>query len=520
MFYNVSYVKQKRGLLMGSFLDTQQLAVLLKEKRGDRGLREIAQEIGSVSPATLSRIENGKMLDVETFLRVADWLQVAPQQFIREAPHEMLTDRAVRYRVEGGQRLSGSVVIQGAKNAALPIIAASLLASKGQTILHNVPLIRDVFVAIELARSLGAQITLHEEDQVLVIDASNINANELSAELTSQFRASLLFLAPVLQRTGAVSIETVGGCRLGNRGLDFHYRGFARLGATVTEDGRRISVRRNGELEGAYLYLDTPSHTGTENLMVAASLSRGTTTIENVALEPEVADVANFLNLMGARISGVGTGVLQIEGVKELSGVEYTIMPDRIDAASIAMLAAATQGDIALVGGHLSHFGIARAKLEQMGVEFMQDGPVIRVRCAAPLKPINVKTWPYPGFATDLQPQMMVLACCAVGTSYIRETIFDKRFSVVQELTRMGARIELDGDAAVIKGTVRLNGTTVEAHDLRAGLALIIAGAVAHGETTIENAQMIERGCSAILRRFSQLGMIISEDRQGSIAFR
>lgn len=499
---------------MGSMLDTQQLAVLLKERRGDRGLRDIAQEIGNVSPATLSRIENGKMLDVETFLSLCDWLEVNPQHFIKEAQRDMLNSQALRYRIEGGQRLEGSVVVQGAKNAALPIIAASLLVSKGQTILRNVPLIRDVYAAIELARSLGVKMTLHEEDQVLVVDASNLNASILAERLTSSFRASVLFLAPVLQRVGNVAIETVGGCSLGKRSLDFHYRGFARLGATVSEQGENIDVSREGPLQGNYLYLDTPSHTGTENLMVAACMAQGTTIIENAALEPEIADVANFLNLMGARISGIGTGVLQIEGVSELSGVEYTIMPDRIDAGTFAMLAAATQGDVELIGAQLRHFGVARAKLEQMGVELQQEGPVIRVRRPSTLRPINITTWPYPGFATDLQPQMMALACCASGTSYIRETVFNKRFAAAQELNRMGAQIGLDGEAAVVKGPTAFVGATVEALDLRAGMALVLAGAVAEGETIIENANMIERGCSAVIRRFTQLGLTISEERE------
>lgn len=501
---------------MGSMLDTQQLAVLLKERRGERGLRDIAQEIGNVSPATLSRIENGKMLDVETFLRLCDWLEVNPQHFIKEAQQDMLNSQALRYRIEGGQRLEGSVVVQGAKNAALPIIAASLLVSRGQTILRNVPLIRDVYAAIELARSLGVKMTLHEEDQVLVVDASNLNASTLAERLTSSFRASVLFLAPVLQRVGNVAIETVGGCSLGKRSLDFHYRGFARLGATVSENGENIELNREGPLQGNYLYLDTPSHTGTENLMVAACMAQGTTIIENAALEPEIADVANFLNLMGARISGIGTGVLQIEGVSELSGVEYTIMPDRIDAGTFAMLAAATQGDIELIGAQLRHFGVARAKLEQMGVELQQDGPVIRVRRPGTLRPINITTWPYPGFATDLQPQMMALACCASGTSYIRETVFNKRFAAAQELNRMGAQIILDGEAAVVKGPTAFEGATVEALDLRAGMALVLAGAVAEGETVIENASMIERGCSAVIRRFTQLGLTISEERESA----
>lgn len=425
----------------------------------------------------------------------------------------MYIRQPVRYRIQSGERLEGTVIIQGAKNAALPIIAASLLASKGQTILHNVPLINDVFVAIEIVRALGARVVLHEEEQVLVIDASTIKTSTLPPALTNMIRGSVLFLPPVFVRTGNVTIEKVGGCNLGKRSLDFHYRGFARLGAEVHEDDQCISVTLKDH-KGAYIYLDTPSHTGTENLITAACLAEGTTIIENAALEPEIADVARFLNLMGAKISGVGTGVLQVEGVKELHAVEYTIMPDRLDAGTMAMAAAATQGDIALIGAHLPHFGIVRAKLEQMGVELQEDGPVIRVRRRGALRPVNLITWPFPGYSTDLQPQIMALAALATGTSYIRETLFEKRFSAAQELTKMGAQIELQDNSAIVTGPTPLKGATVWAHDIRAGSALIIAGAIAEGETIIENAQMIERGCGAVVRRFSQLGMRITEERE------
>jgi UDP-N-acetylglucosamine 1-carboxyvinyltransferase len=419
----------------------------------------------------------------------------------------MLTNQPVRYHVRGGQRLEGSVVIQGAKNAALPLIAASLLASKGQTILHNVPLISDVYVAIEIARSLGAKIKLHEEEQILVIDATTLTSSVLPADLTNMIRASILFIPPLMIRMGSASIEQVGGCNLGQRNLDFHYRGFARLGAEVVDNeagGMSIHMK---QAKGNYLYLDMPSHTGTENLITAACMAEGTTIIENAAMEPEIANVANFLNLMGAKIAGVGSAVLHIEGVKELSAVEYTIMPDRIDAGTMAMLAAATQGDVALIGGRLSHFGIVRAKLEQMGVEFMEDGPVIRVRRRGELRPVNIITWPYPGYPTDLQPQLMALSSLANGTSYIRENLFDQRFGAAQELNKMGANIEIKNGSAIVTGPTPLSGTTVWAHDLRAGGALLIAGAAAEGNTIIDNAQMIERGYTALLRRLSNLGM-------------
>ncbi len=427
----------------------------------------------------------------------------------------MFVSQPVRYAITGGQRLEGSVIVQGAKNAALPLIAASLLATKGQTILHNVPLINDVYVAIEVARSLGATVKLHEEEQVLVIDATTLTNSELSADFSSKIRASALFLAPLLARLGRASIGKVGGCNLGQRNLDFHYRGFARLGGKVSEDEQGISVHMES-YRGTYLYLDTPSHTGTENLMMAATLAEGITTLENAALEPEITEVATFLNLMGAKVSGVGTGVIRIAGVQELSAVEYTIMPDRIDAGTMAMVAASTAGDVALIGARLQHFGVVRAKLEQMGVEFLEDGPVIRVRCKSPLRPVNVVTWPYPGFSTDLQPQIMALSCLAQGTSYIRETLFEQRFSAMQELIKMGAQIEAPqqpGGSVVIEGPSSLHGAVVWAHDIRAGSALIVAAAAAEGETIIDNAQMIERGLGVAVRRLSKLGLRISEER-------
>lgn len=416
------------------------------------------------------------------------------------------------YTVRGGQRLEGTVIVQGAKNAALPMIAASLLASSGQTVLRNVPFIRDVYVAIELARTVGAKVETHEAEHVLVIDATNVNKSILPAGLTDLIRGSVLFLPPVFIRTGQVIIEAVGGCNLGSRNLDFHYRGFARLGAEVTDDNpERIRVRAE-KLTGAYTYLDMPSHTGTENLMMAACFADGISVIENAAMEPEIVDFANFLTLMGAKITGAGTGYIQIEGVKKLRAVEYSVMPDRLDAGALAMAVAATGGEAALVGANLSHFGVVRAKLEQMGVEFAQDGAVVRVERLRTLKPINVITWPYPGFATDLQPPIMALACLADGTSYVRENIFEARFALADELNKMGATIKIDNNAAVIKGPSRLTGATVFAHDIRAGISLVIAGLVADGETKIQNGKMIERGHNNLAQRLTALGATISRE--------
>jgi UDP-N-acetylglucosamine 1-carboxyvinyltransferase len=423
---------------------------------------------------------------------------------------------AVRYTVSGGEKLQGTVIVQGAKNAALPMIAASLLVKNGQTVLRNVPLIRDIYIAIELARAVGAKVEVHEDEKVLVIDATNLTSSILPAELTDQIRGSVLFLPPVLIRTGEVIIEGVGGCNLGARKLDFHYRGFVRLGATVSETPQRIHVQGN-KLVGASMYLDMPSHTGTENLITAACFAEGTSMIENAAMEPEIADFANFLNQMGAKVSGVGTGFVQVEGIQELHATDYTVMADRLDAGALAMAVAATGGEATLVGANLNHFGVVRAKLEQMGVEFSSGGAVAHVRRVGPLKPINVITWPYPGFATDLQSPIMALACLADGISYIRENVFEARFALGEELNKLGADIRIENSAAVIRGPKPLHGGSVFALDIRSGIALVIAGLVANGETIIDNGHMIDRGYMSLPRRLSSLGAKITREVQPSI---
>jgi UDP-N-acetylglucosamine 1-carboxyvinyltransferase len=423
----------------------------------------------------------------------------------------MTNGTEIRYRVRGGTPLQGTVFIQGAKNAALKMIAASLLASKGRTVLRNVPAIEDVYRAIELAEAIGAKVEFHEAERTLVVDASSLKSPVLPAEIARRFRASVLFVPALLHRFGEAVIEGIGGCNLGNRNLDFHYRGFARLGANVDEGDAVIRVTAKDGLRGAHLYLDTPSHTGTENLIMAASLSPGQTIIDNTAQEPEVLDVIAFLTKMGADIRGGGTGFITVNGVSELSAVEHTVMPDRIDAGVFAMAAAATGGEISLVGGNLDHFGVVRWKLEQMGVEFTQQGAVLSVRREKPLRPINVVTSPYPGYATDLQSPIMAVATLAEGASYIRETIFDGRYTLVGELNKMGAKVELDNSVAIVHGPSTLRGADVVAHDLRCGAALILAGLAAEeGETVITNGYYIDRGHASVVERFSALGADIS----------
>jgi len=418
----------------------------------------------------------------------------------------------IRYRVRGGTPLEGTVFIQGAKNAALKMIAASLLTGKGRTVLRNVPPIEDVRRAVELAQALGARVEFHEAERTLVVDASTLTSTVLPAEIARRFRGSVLFVPALLHRFGEAVIEGVGGCNLGSRNLDFHYRGFARLGATVDEGESVIRITAPDGLCGAHLYLDTPSHTGTENLMMAASLAPGTTVIDNTAQEPEVLDMIAFLSKMGAEISGGGTGFITVHGVSGLTAVEHTVMADRIDAGVFAMAAAAAGGEINLVGANLDHLGVVRWKLEQMGVEFATNGAVLQVRREKPLRPINVITSPFPGFATDLQSPIMTLATMADGASYIRETIFDGRYTLVPELNKMGGKVEIDNNVAIVHGPTQLRGTEVVAHDLRGGAALILAGMAAEGETLISNGYYIDRGHATIDERLRALGADVSAE--------
>lgn len=423
-------------------------------------------------------------------------------------------DSQVRYRVRGGRQLRGTVFVQGAKNAALPMIGAALLANKGRTVLRNVPLIEDVRRAVELAQAVGARVELHEPERTLVIDASHLTSPVLPAELASRFRGSVLFVPALLHRLGEAVVEGVGGCNLGSRNLDFHYRGFARLGASVEESEESIHLKA-ARSQGAHLYLDTPSHTGTENLIMAATLAQGRTVIDNAALEPEVLDVIDFLTKMGARISGGGEGFIAVDGVDELTAVEHTVMPDRVDAGVFAMAAAVAGGEISLVGTRLDHFGVARWKLEQMGLEFTTHGAVLQVRRDRPLRPINVITCPYPGFATDLQSPLMAVAAIAEGTSYIHESIYDGRFALADELNKLGARVETDGSRAMVHGPTPLTGGNVVAHDLRTGIALVLAGLAAEGETVVSPGYNVDRGHAQVGQRLVALGADITREAGG-----
>ena len=391
------------------------------------------------------------------------------------------------------------------------MIAASLLAEKGRTVLRNVPVIEDVRRAVELAQAVGAVVKFHEMERTLVVDASELTSPVLPAEITRQFRGSVLFVPALLHRLGEAVLEEIGGCNLGNRKLDFHYRGFARLGATVDEGENEIRVKADG-LRGAHLYLDTPSHTGTENLIMAASLAPGTTVIDNTAQEPEVQDVIAFLTKMGARISGGGTGFITVEGVSELTAVEHTVMPDRIDAAVFAMAAAITGGELSLVGASLDHLGVVRWKLEQMGVEFATQGAIVQVRREHPLRPINVITSPFPGFATDLQSPIMALSCLADGTELhqgddLRRPVHDGRRA--QQDGRQDRRLRRRRGA---RRRRRCTAPTSPPTTCAPGIALVLAGLAAEGETVVSPGYRINRGHASVAARLTALGADIIEE--------
>ena len=409
--------------------------------------------------------------------------------------------------VQGGRPLRGEAEVQGSKNAALPMLAASLLATEGRTVLHRVPPVKDVLVAMEVLRRLGAKVDYDICAETAVIDACDIEEFRLPEELTNRFRASLLFIGPLLSRFRRAWISEVGGCTIGSRPTDYHYRGFARLGARVEGvAGGGIDVVAE-ELNGASMYCDLPSHTGVENLVMASCLARGESVIENAASDPEIVDFVSLLRKMGARVEGAGTRRVHIAGVEGLVGAEHTVMYDRLDAGLLMMAGAITGGDITLRGVVHDHLHVFEAKLQQMGVEITIEGECMQIKSPEALSPINVVTTFHPGFPTDLQPGMMALACIAKGDSYIRETVFEDRLGHVNNLRAFGACVSPEKDRLVIvHGPAQLKGAQVKAMDIRAGAACVLAGLAAEGRTGIHNLYQLDRGHAHIERRLRGLG--------------
>ncbi|QPC81009.1 UDP-N-acetylglucosamine 1-carboxyvinyltransferase [Phototrophicus methaneseepsis] len=415
------------------------------------------------------------------------------------------------FKINGGKPLYGEIVAQRSKNAVLPMIAAALIPQSGKTVLHGVPEIADVLVALDLAREVGAVVDHDLETHTVTIDASTVNNGTLPPALTERFRGSVLFLAPMITRMGHVRLPGSGGCDIGTRKIDFHHRGFARLGADVVylDDGTTIIDNKADRLKGAPLYLDLPSHTGTENLVMGAALAEGTTIIENASAEPEVLDFCHFLIKMGANIEGIGTRRLTIHGVKELHAVEYTPIPDRLVIGLLVMSAAIAGGDVTIHQAEPEHLRLVIAKLDQMGVEITVEGDSIRVQRdpSEPLTPINILTEFYPGFPTDLQPCIAALSTIAQGKSFIRERIFENRYDFVDGLIAMGADILISqNNVCIVNGVKGLKAAPVRAASIRAGAALLLAGIGAKGETIIENGYQIDRGHEYIEKQLRQLG--------------
>ena len=412
--------------------------------------------------------------------------------------------------IRGGKPLHGTVQIRGAKNAALPLMAAAILA-EGPCTLHNVPCLHDIFSMDKLLGSMGMGIDF--TGRSMTLDPTGLNTPIAPYELVRRMRASFFVLGPLLARFGKARVSLPGGCAIGTRPVDIHLKSLEALGAKIQiEQG---DVVAEGKLRGADYALDFPSVGATENVLMAACFAEGVTRLTNVAKEPEIEDLARFLNAMGARISGAGTDLITIVGITSLSGAEHVVIPDRIEAGTFLVAGVATGGDVTVTNANADHLPDFLDKLREVGAEVEVHGTKIRAACANGLKAVEITTRPYPGFATDLQAQMMTLLTRAEGVSHIKETVFENRFMQAAELVRMGANIDLDGNTAIVRGVDRLSGAPVMASDLRASAALVIAGLMAdRGETAISRVYHIDRGYERIEERLQGLGADIERVRE------
>ncbi len=418
-----------------------------------------------------------------------------------------------RFIIEGGNRLNGNVRVDGVKNVILPMMCAALMCETGTTVLHNVPNLKDIHILRKLIDELGAESSYDSENGSIAINATNVAITTAPYELVKQMRASFLLAGALLGRFGEFNISLPGGCAIGARPVNFHLEGFKKLNAVVYENAGLLGARAD-KLIGTTISLDYPSHTGTENLMMAAVLAEGETIIENAACEPEIRDFGDFFNAMGANISGHGTPTIIIKGVSSLSAVTYTPIPDRIVAGTYMCAAALTGGEIEIENCEPNHLRIVMEKLREMGVEFETfESGHIRVTGPERLKSTNITTTPYPGFPTDLQPPIMACMTRAEGVSLIRETVFENRFIHAAELNRMGACIQVAGDKAVVAGVKSLTGAPVMASDLRAGASLALAGLAANGTTTIDRVYHIDRGYGQFECKLAALGANIKRGK-------
>ncbi len=413
-----------------------------------------------------------------------------------------------RIVVKGGKGLKGSVTVSGSKNSTLPIMAACLL-STDECVLHNVPSLEDVRVMEEVLKKLGAKVK--RENDSLIINPRSVDCCELPEALTRKMRASNLVMGALLGRFRKAKVSYPGGCAIGSRPMDLHIKGFRLLGCEVNEDRGYIEAEATC-LKGREVLLDFPSVGATENIMMAAVGAEGTTIIRNAAREPEIVDLQSFLNRMGAKIRGAGLDTIRIEGGGSLGGVEYDVIPDRIEAGTFMVAAAITNGDVLIDNVVVEHVEPVLAKLMESGVNVIRCNGGIRVRGGHKLRPVDIKTLPFPGFPTDMQPQIMALLATVEGTSIVVETVFENRFMHVDELRRMGADIRVEGRVAVVQGKKKLTGARVEATDLRAGAALVLAGLAAEGETIVEKPFHIDRGYENLEKKLRSLGADINRD--------
>jgi len=410
-----------------------------------------------------------------------------------------------KFVIEGGKRLSGTVQIESSKNAVLPILAASLLAEKGETQINEVPNLADIDTMLKVLEHLGAKVKKYPKDKKVLIDAENLNNFEAPYDLVRKMRASFLVLGPLLVRLGKAKVSLPGGCVLGPRPVNLHLSGFSKLGAKIEEEHGYV-IATCDKLNGNIVYFDRPTHTGTENLIMGACLGEGKTTLVNAACDPEVVDLASFLNLMGAKIEGGGNSTIHITGVKKLKAIEYTPIPDRLEAATFMMAASISGGYVEIKNVNPEHLNIVSLKLKEMGVELDEDKKKIKVKGPKKLNPVFVTTYPHPGFPTDMQAAIMSLASIADGTSQIRETVFEDRFTHVMELNRLGADIKISGDRATITGVKKLYGAQVMASDIRAGAGLVLAGLSAEGTTEVLRVYHIDRGYERFEDKLKKIG--------------
>lgn len=407
--------------------------------------------------------------------------------------------------VRGGNRLSGTVEVEGAKNAALPILAASILGQNSPSTFENVPLLSDIYTMKEVLSYLNIEIDFDEENRRMSVDATMPLESDTPFEFMNKMRASIVVMGPLLARNGRARVAMPGGCSIGSRPIDLHLKGFEAMGVKIDQGNGYLEATVD-QLKGAEIYLDFPSVGATQNIMMAATMAEGTTVLENAAREPEIVDLANYLNLMGARVVGAGTDTIRIEGVSELTGTDHSIIPDRIESGTFIVAAAITEGDVLIKDSVSEHNRPLISKLREMGVVITDESEGLRVVGPKKLYATDFKTQPYPGFPTDMQSQLTIAQLKAEGTSIVHENVFENRFMHLEQMRKMNAEFQIDGRTAIIKGGKTLQGAQVASSDLRASAALILAGLIAEGYTTVTNIEHLDRGYYKFHEKLANLG--------------